>query len=126
MHHCVFTHLSDFAYEFVSRCLAILHSVVLISLKCNRGRNEVRKNRGKGAGGEGRGEVEGEKGKLEKWGKKRDWMRNKKMYVGVEVREIEEGAEDEKGQKQKNTTGTITGKEHVTEVWKKKGWVVDG
>ena len=52
-------------------------------------------------------------------------MRNKKMYVGVEVREIEEGAEDEKGQKQKNTTGTITGKGHVTEVWK-KGWVEDG
>ena len=31
-------------------------------------------------------------------------MRNKKMYVGVEVREIEEGAEDEKGKKQKQKT----------------------
>ena len=51
---------------------------------------------------------------------------NKNIYVGVEVRETEEGAEDEKGKKQTNTTGSMTGKGHITEVWKKKGWVVDG
>ena len=126
--------------------------MVLVSLKYNRGgggRNGVRKNRGKGAGGGGRGEDEGENGKLEKMGGKEsvdekgrvrgNIERDKKRYVGVEVREIEEGAEDEKGEKnsnnkqkpikkshthihthkinkQTNTTGTITEKGHVYEV----------
>ena len=55
-----------------------------------------------------------------------------KIYAGVEVRETEEGAEDEKGEKnnqtnkQTNTTGTTIGKGHITGVWKKKECVVDG
>ena len=75
-------------------------------------------NREKGTSGGGRGEDEGENGKLEEWANKRDWMRrgeyeeiekqNKNIYVGVEVRETEEGAEDEKGKKQTNTTGSMT------------------
>ena len=47
------------------------------------------------------------------------------IYAGVGVRETEEGAEDRKGE-ERNKTGTITGKGRVTEVWKRKGWVVDG
>ena len=68
--------------------------MVLVSLKYNKGRNGVRKNREKGASGGGRGEDEGENGKLEKWGKKRDWMRRGEyeeiekqiIYAGVGLR----------------------------------------
>ena len=76
----------------------------------------------------------GKKESLDEKGRvRRNRETNPQIYVGVEVRGTEEGAEDEKGKQQqqqtnkqtKNTTGTITGKGHVTEVWK-KGWVVDG